>query len=260
MENEICVFRHKVFGEIRTMTNERGETFFAGKDVAMALGYSDPQKAIKMHVDNEDKLTRQIVVSGQKRKIIFINESGLYSLILSSKLEQARAFKRWVTAEVLPQIRMTGGYIPTKDAEGRQLSNEEILQRAEVIVGRTLRFLNGPSEDCMTATAVAHSWGMDVVSFNNLLCGMGIVYRRGGRLHLTEELQGLGLTEYRHFMYYSLKGGQRPRTYLVWTAAGVEYICQRLMARETASPKVVQLNMFINNLTPDRSPEEREVS
>ena len=67
-----------------------------------------------------------------------INESGLYSLILSSKLPQAKAFKRWVTSEVLPQIRKTGGYIPTRDAEGRQLSNEEVLRLAEQIVGRTL--------------------------------------------------------------------------------------------------------------------------
>ena len=85
---------------------------FVGSDVAKALGYADQQKAIKMHVDDEDKLTRQIVVSGQKRKVILINESGLYALILSSKLPQAKAFKRWVTSEVLPQIRMTGGVYP----------------------------------------------------------------------------------------------------------------------------------------------------
>ena len=93
-----------MFGEIRTMTDEKGEVFFVGKDVAEVLGYSDPQKALKMHVDDEDKLTRQIVVSGQRRNVIFINESGLYSLILSSKLPQAKAFKRWVTSEVLAKL------------------------------------------------------------------------------------------------------------------------------------------------------------
>ena len=86
------------------MTDEKGEVFFVGKDVAEVLGYSDPQKALKMHVDDEDKLTRQIVVSGQRRNVIFINESGLYSLILSSKLPQAKAFKRWVTSEVLAKL------------------------------------------------------------------------------------------------------------------------------------------------------------
>jgi len=87
---EIQIFSHEMFGDIRTMTNEKGETYFVGKDVAEALGYSDPQKALKMHVDNEDKLTRQIVVSGQRRNIIFINESGLYALVLSSKLPTAK--------------------------------------------------------------------------------------------------------------------------------------------------------------------------
>ncbi len=114
---EIQIFKNEMFGNIRTMTNEKGETYFVGKDVAEALGYSDPQKALKMHVDNEDKLTRQIVVSGQRRNIIFINESGLYALVLSSKLPTAKQFKRWVTAEVLPQIRKTGGYIPTHDGK-----------------------------------------------------------------------------------------------------------------------------------------------
>lgn len=110
METAIQVFNNPQFGDIRTLAKENGETFFVGKDVAKALGYSDPQKAIKMHVDSEDKLTRQIVVSGQKRNVIFIDESGLYSLILSSKLPQAKQFKRWVTSEVLPAIRRTGAY------------------------------------------------------------------------------------------------------------------------------------------------------
>ena len=108
MKTDIQIFRNETFGEIRTMTDEKGEPFFVGSDVALRLGYTDPQKAIKMHIDDEDKLTRQIVVSGQMRNVIVINESGLYALILSSKLPQAKAFKRWVTSEVLPQIRKTG--------------------------------------------------------------------------------------------------------------------------------------------------------
>ena len=159
------------------MTDEKGEAFFVGRDVAKALGYSKSRNAVATHVDSEDKKDALIQGPlGGAQRMIVINESGLYSLILSSNLEQAKAVKRWVTAEVLPQIRKTGGYIPTKDAEGRQLSNEEILQRAEQIVGKTLRLLNAPSEDCMTATAVAKTWGMDVHSFNNLLEVMGIQY------------------------------------------------------------------------------------
>ena len=81
---------------------------FVGKDVAQALGYSDSNKAIRIHVDDEDKGGAVLSTPGGNQKVIFINESGLYSLILSSKLPQAKAFKRWVTSEVLPSIRKTG--------------------------------------------------------------------------------------------------------------------------------------------------------
>ena len=102
---EITIFNHKMFGEIRAMTAENGEVLFVGKDVATALGYSDSRKAIRVHVDEEDKGVDEMATPGGKQKVILINESGLYSMVLSSKLPQAKAFKRWVTAEVLPQIR-----------------------------------------------------------------------------------------------------------------------------------------------------------
>ena len=105
--------------------------------------------------------------------MVIINESGLYSLILSSKLPQAKEFKRWVTSEVLPQIRKTGGYIPTRDAEGRELSGREILERADAIVGRTLQLLNEPAEDTLTATQVAKTFNMTTLDFNAVLRDMG---------------------------------------------------------------------------------------
>ena len=100
-----------MFGEIRAMTAENGEVLFVGKDVAKALGYAKPENAIAVHVDKEDKTSTLIQGSGSnyKSKAVLINESGLYALIFSSKLPQAKAFKRWVTSEVLPQIRKTGG-------------------------------------------------------------------------------------------------------------------------------------------------------
>ena len=116
--NEIKIFENPEFGKVRTV-QVNGEPWLVGKDVAEALGYSDPQKALKMHVDEEDKLTRQIVVSGQNRNVFVINESGIYSLVLSSKLPTAKKFKRWVTSEVLPSIRKHGAYM-----------NDEALKRA----------------------------------------------------------------------------------------------------------------------------------
>ena len=244
---EIQIFKHEVFGEIRTMTDEKGEVFFVGKDVATTLGYSDSRKAIRVHVDEEDKGVDEMATPGGKQKVILINESGLYSLVLSSKLPQAKAFKRWVTSEVLPQIRKTGGYIPTRDEKGKELSPEEVLARAHQIVGRTLRLLNGPNCDCLTATQVAESWGMDVHSFNSLLRRMGIQFKRGGGWHLTPELEGRGLAEQRVFLYYSLLGEPRSRAYLVWTPAGVKYLENRLRMKDEGLRinRIVQLNLFV---------------
>ena len=227
MKAEIQIFKSEVFGEIRTC-QVNNQIMFVGKDVATALGYTDPQKALKMHVDNDDKLTRQIVVSGQGRRTYIINESGLYSLILSSKLPQAKAFKRWVTAEVLPQIRKTGGYIPTKDSEGRQLSVDEILERADAIVGNSIHMLNEPAEDTLTATQVAKTFNMTTLDFNAVLRDMGIQYRRGGRWNLSDDLQGRGYTTERTYVSYTLKGEKRIKTYMTWTMAGLHYLNAKL--------------------------------
>ena len=107
METNNQIFKNETFGTIRTMTNEQGETFFVGKDVAQALGYSNTRDALNKHVDAEDKTTVAIRDTGSnyKTKVVLINESGLYALILASQLPQAMAFKRYVTSEVLPEIR-----------------------------------------------------------------------------------------------------------------------------------------------------------
>lgn len=107
--NEITMFKNPEFGEIRTV-DINGEQWFIGRDVAAALGYSATRNAIFAHVDDEDKLTHRISASGQGRDVILINESGVYALIFSSKLENAKRFKHWVTSEVLPAIRQHGSY------------------------------------------------------------------------------------------------------------------------------------------------------
>ena len=108
MEN-LKIFKNEEFGEIRTV-QLNNETYFVGKDVAVALGYTDTDQAMRKHVAEDDKLTRQIDGTGQKRNMTVINESGLYALIFGSKLESAKRFKHWVTSEVLPSIRKTGQY------------------------------------------------------------------------------------------------------------------------------------------------------
>ena len=108
--NEISIFENPTFGQVRSLTIDN-EPWFVGKDVAEVLGYSDTNKAVSMHVDDEDKkLNDKSSLSFGQRGATLINESGLYALIFSSKLETAKAFKRWVTSEVLPAIRKTGSY------------------------------------------------------------------------------------------------------------------------------------------------------
>lgn len=115
--NELQIFNNPEFGQIRVIEID-GEPWMVGKDVAAALGYSAERNAIAAHVDEEDRLTHQISAAGQMRSVTLINESGLYSLVLSSKLPGAKKFRRWVTAEVLPSIRKTGGYeIPNMSKE-----------------------------------------------------------------------------------------------------------------------------------------------
>ena len=112
--NDLQLFNNPEFGAVRAVEVD-GEPWFVGKDIAQALWYNDTDQALRKHVDDEDKLTRRFDGSGQGRSMTTINESGLYSLVLSSKLPGAKKFKRWVTSEVLPTIRKTGGYQLPKD-------------------------------------------------------------------------------------------------------------------------------------------------
>ena len=127
--NDIQIFKNDSFGAVRTV-EVNGTPYFVGKDVAEILGYADPQKAMKMHIDDEDKLTRQIVVSGQNRNVTIINESGLYSLILCSKLPKAKQFKHWVTSEILPAIRKHGAYMTENTIEKALTSPDFLIQLA----------------------------------------------------------------------------------------------------------------------------------
>lgn len=125
MNIEMQIFNNPEFGAIRTVVID-GEPWFVGKDVASALGYANTADAIQKHVDNDDKLESQIAISGQNRKIIVINESGLYFLVLSSKLPSAKKFKHWVTSKVLPSIRKYGAYM-TEDTLEKALTSPDFL-------------------------------------------------------------------------------------------------------------------------------------
>ena len=158
-----------------------------------------------------------------------INESGLYSLILASKLPQAKAFKRWVTSEVLPQIRKTGGYIPTRDAQGRQLSEQEVVRVANRIAQRTVKQKNLAADNCLSASEVAKLVGLaDAKLLNSMLVDRGVIKWTGGRYRLTPDYEGRGLAQDRFFLYRSLEGEQKERSYLVWTERGKQFIHEHI--------------------------------
>lgn len=131
--NELKLFNNPDFGEIRALELD-GQPWFVGKDVAQALGYSNVRDAINRHVDPEDKGVVKHDTPGGTQEMTIINESGLYSLVLSSKLPGAKQFKRWVTSEVLPSIRKSGGYINGQET----MSPEELMAKALMVAEKTL--------------------------------------------------------------------------------------------------------------------------
>ena len=244
MKTEIQIFKNEQFGEIRTMVDEKGEPWFVGKDVARRLGYINPEKALRVHVDDEDKGVNEMGTPGGTQKVTFVNESGLYSLILASKLPQAKAFKRWVTAEVLPQIRKTGGYIPLKDQEGRELSDLEIMCRAMMIMKKSIEQKEQliadlqpkadyvdevlDSVDCLTMTQVAKGLGMTVHDLTTRLLQDGIIYEQSGQYMLYAPYARRGLATCRTHTHRNIMGTVHTHTYLVWTEKGKKFINEHI--------------------------------
>ncbi len=132
--NDITIFEHPEFGQVRTV-DVNGEPWLVGKDVATALGYSDTAQAVRKHIDEEDKGVVDLTTPGGIQKITIINESGLYSLVLSSKLPGAKKFRRWVTSQVLPSIRKHGGYIAGQET----MTDEELMARALLVADSKIK-------------------------------------------------------------------------------------------------------------------------
>ena len=240
--NKMMTFRNLEFGAIRTISSEQGEPMFCGKDVAEALGYKKPENAVAKHVDTEDKTTTLIQGSGSnyKTQAIFINESGLYALILSSKLESAKRFKRWVTSEVLPAIRKQGGYLIAKKGE----SDKDVMKRAMEIVKTTLAKREEQiaklkpraeyadsvldSINCITTTQLAKELGMSAQELNRRLCEMRIQYWQSGQYMLYAEFARQGFAKSRTRRHVCKHGIVITEMYLVWTKRGRNFIHQLL--------------------------------
>lgn len=239
MRNDIISINHEQFGQLRAVLDERGEPWFVGSDVANSLGYSNPRKALRDHVDEEDKTRNEtFLVNGTAP--ILINESALYTLVLRSKLEDARKFRKWVTGEVLPSIRKQGGYMMVRPDE----SDEVIMARALLIMQATLQrrdeqiaLLKPRAEyadqvldsiSCFTTTQLAKELDMTAQELNRLLCEMHIQYWQSGQYLLYADYARQGYAKNRTYSHRGHDGLLHTHTYLVWTERGRDFIHQLL--------------------------------
>ena len=229
------VFRSKEFGQIRTCTVE-GETYFVGKDVAFALGYKNTKNALMRHVDEEDKLGARFATSGQNRVMIIINESGLYSLILSSKLDSARRFKRWVTSEVLPAIRKNGRYELESKAKELQQQNrvleskntllEEITAQQKPLTDYARIILS--STQTVTVTQIAQDYGMSPVRMNQLLFKLHIQHKVGGQWILYTPYLDKGYVQSFSSYFVKENGEVQVKLHTRWTQSGRLFLYEEL--------------------------------
>lgn len=239
MNSEIKTFEHPEFGSIRAV-EQNNEPWFVAKDIAERLGYSNPRDAIYKHVDPEDKGVANCDTLGGNQGISIINESGLYSLVLSSKLPNAKKFKRWVTSEVLPAIRRTGGYIAAKADD----TPEEIMARALLIANDTIQRqkkqieADRPKvsycdeilrcENAILTTTIAKDYGMSAVAFNRKLNELGIQYKRGGTWFLYDRYADKGYTRSETYKYADGDGRNCASVSTKWTQKGRLFLYEQL--------------------------------
>lgn len=240
--NGLQMFKNDEFS-IKSLVIDN-EPWFVGKDVAAALGYRDTSDALKKHVDNDDKLTRRFADSGQNREMYIINESGLYSLILSSKLESAKRFKKWVTSEVLPSIRKTGGYkLPEISyPQSLRLLADEIeknkkLELENSIQAQQINEMKPKADYCdkilsskslMTITQIAKDYGMSGKAMNQILHDLNIQYKQSGQWLLYSRYQSRGYTSSETIDIKQNDGKVLVRLSTKWTQKGRLYLYERL--------------------------------
>lgn len=223
--------------QIRVLTIE-GEPWFVGKDVAEVLGYSNSRKAIADHVDSEDKGVTKCYTLGGTQQIAIINESGLYSLILSSKLPDAKKFKHWVTHTVLPTIRKHGAYMTSAKIEEVLTDPDTIIQLAtqlkqeregRLIAEQRIGELTPKADYCdrvladkslVTITQIAKDYGMSGRALNATLHDLGVIYKQGETWFLYAKYQKTGWTHSETIMVDKKDGTQKAVLNTKWTQKG----------------------------------------
>ncbi|QFR61046.1 phage antirepressor [Levilactobacillus zymae] len=245
--------------QVRTISGEENPCF-VGRDVAMVLGYSRPADAVRKHVDEEDKGVSILATPGGNQRLVTITESGVYSLILTSKLPSAKRFKHWVTSEVLPAIRKDGAYVTPKTAE-EWLNNPDmmiqVLQRYKDDQARikqlhdenrklqpkadyTDRMLSNPGLE--TTSMIAKNYGYSTIKFNRMLYALGVQYRQGGVWMLYAKYQGEGYTQIEPYEFINHVDKRQVANTMKWTQKGAKFLYDFLKAHGIL-PKVEQLEL-----------------
>jgi len=216
--NELQIFKSNEFGNVRSLLID-GNPYFVAKDVSDILGYQNGSRDINRHVDDEDKLKAMVFDGKQDKETIVINESGLYSLVLSSKLPSAKKFKRWVTDEVLPTIRKHGAYMTAETLETALLNPDSMIkiltslkeerekrQQLELINKQQYQIIGElkpkadytdrilQSKSLVNVNQIAKDYGMSAKTFNKKLHSLGVQYLEGGQWLLYSKYQKKGYT------------------------------------------------------------------
>lgn len=246
--NEIKIFNNPLFGEVRVFI-VNNEPWFVGKDVALLLGYAKPENALSTHVDDEDKTITLIQGTGSnyKSNTTIINESGMYSLVFGSRLKTAKDFKRWVTSDVLPSIRKTGGYIATTQEDTPELIMARALQVAQATINKHQQMLEQANErialqatqlkqqapkvkyvddvlqsvNTYTSTQMSKELGLrEAEQLHKILKEKGVMFKQSGQWMLTAKYCEHGYTKPRTHQFTRNDGSVGTSTTTVWTEKG----------------------------------------
>ena len=266
--NELTIFNSAEFGTVRTL-NTDGKIWFVAKDVCEVLGYTNFSKALSDHIDGDDKLNNESLSSLGQRGGWLINESGLYSLVLRSKLPSAKKFKKWVTNEVLPSIRKHGGYIAGQE----EMSSEELLCRAVLFANSKITelqdklvFANKQLDNAqatikeqepkiefhdavlrhnglITTSIIAKAYGYSARAFNELLHTHKVQYKQNGVWVLYSPYEKYGYATYDTVDYDKQDGTQGVKQILKWTQRGRKWLYETLKKRKIL-PIIEQSDLF----------------
>ena len=267
--NEIKIFNNPLFGEVRVFI-VNNEPWFVGKDVALLLGYAKPENALSTHVDDEDKTITLIQGTGSnyKSNTTIINESGMYSLVFGSRLKTAKEFKRWVTSDILPSIRKTGGYIATTQEDTPELimaralqvaqatiekhnsrilqleaenaeknkaieqAEEQVIQLSDTVASMKPKVdycdIILQSKETVATTQIAQDYGMTAKAFNILLRNFGIQHKVAGQWILYAPYLPLGYVQSESIPITHTDGRKTTKLFSKWTQKGRLFLYEEL--------------------------------